>query len=212
MKSHINERNYYLESLKEIKTFVGGRKPRLLLQDCCGPCAAFPLLFLCKYFDVTIYFTNSNIFPKAEFDKRLGEVEKLIDYIKITWGYEVKLVISPYDHENYMKDLKPFSLLPEGGYRCQLCYRKRMEEAYKYADANDFDYITTVMTISRQKSSMILNMIGEELSTHHKCKYFFSDFKKDDGINKGIDIRKKANLYCQNYCGCEYSLRDRQKL
>lgn len=208
MKSHINQHNYYLESLEEIKKFSSlDKKPTLLLHDCCGPCACFPLLFLCKYFDVTIYFTNSNIYPEAEFDKRLGEVKKLIEYLKDKWGYEVKLIVSPYDHEKYMEDLRPFSSLPECGYRCELCYRKRMEETFNYADEHNFDYMCTVMTISRQKSSRILNMIGEELSTHHKTKYFFSDFKKDDGINKGVALRNEIGLYCQNYCGCEYSLR-----
>lgn len=208
MKSHINQHNYYLESLEEIKKSSSlDKKPTLLLHDCCGPCACFPLLFLCKYFDVTIYFTNSNIYPEAEFDKRLGEVKKLIEYLKDKWGYEVKLIVSPYDHEKYMEDLRPFSSLPECGYRCDLCYRKRMEETFNYADDHNFDYMCTVMTISRQKSSSILNMIGEELSTHHKTKYFFSDFKKDDGINKGVALRNEIGLYCQNYCGCEYSIR-----
>lgn len=207
MKSHIAQHNYYLESLEEIKKFSSiGNKPKLLLQDCCGPCACFPLIFLSKYFDVTIYYTNSNIYPESEFYKRLDEVKKLIEYVKEKWGYDTKLIVSPYDHEKYMEDLKPFSSFPECGYRCHLCYRKRMEEAFTYADSNSFDYMCTVMTISRQKSSYILNAIGEELSTHHKTKYFFSDFKKDNGINKGVALRNEIGLYCQKYCGCEYSL------
>ncbi len=207
MKSHLVQHNYYLESLEEIKKLSGNKKPSILLHDCCGPCACFPLLFLCKHFDVTIYYTNSNIYPEEEFDKRLGEVKKLIQYLKDIWGYDVKLIVSPYNHEEYMKDLRSLSSLPEGGYRCHLCYRKRMEESFHYADTYHFDYITTVMTISRQKSSEIMNRIGEELSTHYHTKYLFSDFKKNGGIDQGVALRNQIGLYCQNYCGCEYSFR-----
>ncbi len=208
MKSHLTSPNYHLLSLEEIRKIPFGKKPTLLLHDCCGPCACFPLTFLCKYFDVTIYYANSNIFPKTEYDKRLGEVKHLLQYLKEVWHYEVKLVVPTYEHETYMQDLKPFASLPEGGFRCFLCYRKRMEESYQYADAHHFDYFTTVMTVSRQKSSLIMNQIGEELSSHHKTKYFFSDFKKDDGINKGVALRNQIGLYCQRYCGCEYSLNE----
>lgn len=207
MKSHIVNHNYYLESLEEIKKFPKDRKPTILLHDCCGPCACFPLLFLCKHFDVTLYYTNSNINTKEEFDKRLNEVKRLMGYLKETWNYDVKLIVSPYNHEEYMKDLLPFSSLPECGYRCQLCYRKRMDEAFSYADANNFDYVATVMTISRQKSSKVINDIAKELSSHHKTKYFFSDFKKNGGIDKGVELRDQIGLYCQNYCGCEFSVR-----
>ena len=206
MKSHIEQHNYYLDSLKEIEKLPKDKKPTLLLHDCCGPCACFPLLFLCKHFNVTVFYDNSNIYPESEFFKRLNEVKRLLEYLKTTWNYDVKLVVTEYKHEEYMKDLKPFSFFPEGGYRCFLCYRKRIENAYTYADQNEFDYITTVMSISRQKSSLIMNKIGEELSTHHKTKYFFSDFKKNGGIDKGIELRDEIGLYCQRYCGCEYSL------
>lgn len=208
MKSHIEQHNYYRESLEEIKKIPANLKPKLLLHDCCGPCACFPLLFLCKHFDVTIYYDNSNIFPKEEYDKRLNEVKRLLTYLKETRNYDIKLIVPVYNHEEYMKELRPFSSFPEGGYRCFLCYRKRLENTYIYADEHDFDYITTVMSVSRQKSSLIMNKIGEELSTHHKTKYFFSDFKKDDGINKGVELRDKIGLYCQRYCGCEYSFRE----
>ena len=80
-----------------------------------------------------------------------------------------------------------------------------MDEAYKYADELGFDYFATVMTISRQKNSQVLNKIGEELSAKYKTKYFYSDFKKKNGINRSYELRRKYNLYNQQYCGCVYS-------
>jgi len=81
-----------------------------------------------------------------------------------------------------------------------------MKEAYEYAEKEGFDYFTTVMTVSTQKNSQILNQIGHELEkTHLKTKYFYSDFKKKDGALKGKEIRKRYDLYNQVYCGCKYS-------
>lgn len=211
MKNHETTRNYYEESLATIDAFPPDKKPRLLLHVCCGPCACYPLTFLCEHFSVTIYYGNSNIYPEAEYDHRLAELKRLLESLKRDYGYTIELVIPPYDHKTYWEDLKPYAALPEGGYRCQLCYRKRMEDAYTYADAHDFDYFTTVMTISPQKSSPILNAIGAELETHHKTPYFYSDFKKKGGIDKGVAIRKQYQLYYQDYCGCEASLASRKK-
>ena len=76
-----------------------------------------------------------------------------------------------------------------------------------YAVEHGFDYFTTVMTVSRQKDSVILNQIGERLN-NTSTKYFFSDFKKDGGLEKGLQLVKKYDIYSQNYCGCVYSYRE----
>lgn len=203
--------NYYKVSLEEIKKLdLSHGKPKLLLHACCGPCSCFPLTFLCPYFDVTIYYGNSNIYPAEEFYRRRGELEALLGYVKRDYGFDVKLIMPEYDHEKYMEDLRPYANEPERGKRCLLCYEKRMEEAYQYAEAHGFDYFTTVMTISRQKDSLVLNRIGEKLGKKHPTvPYFHSDFKKNNGILKGAEIRKHYGLYNQTYCGCEYSLASR---
>ena len=127
-------------------------------------------------------------------------------------GLDVGLVVTPYDNDEFDKDLAPYKDEREGGRRCMICYRKRMGEAYDYAEENGFDYFTTVMTISRQKNSLILNSIGKELEAKHsKTKYFYSDFKKDDGIEKGKALRDKYGLYQQLCCGCKYTYEEGER-
>ncbi len=203
--------NYYEKSEEIIKAIPKGKKPSLLMHVCCGPCACFPFTYLCPHFDLTIMFNNSNIYPEAEHGKRLGELKKLIGYMKRDYGYDIKLIVPEYENETYMKDLEPFGEIPEGGERCWVCYRKRMSQAYEYAEEHGFDYFCTVMSISREKNSQILNAIGASLEQEHPhTKYFYSDFKKKDGALKGTEIRKGYDLYYQNYCGCVYSLRLRE--
>lgn len=199
-------RNYYQESLQEIASLPGGKKPTLLMHVCCGPCACFPLTFLCPHFDVTLYYDNSNIYPESEFLRRRGELEKLLGYYKRDYGFAIGLIEPPYDHEKYMEDLRPYASDPEGGRRCLLCYEKRMKEAYDYAEEHGYDYFCTVMSISRQKSSKAMNEIGEKLEKEHShTKYFYSDFKKADGDLFARNLRVHYGLYNQLYCGCEYS-------
>lgn len=198
--------NYYKISLDEIKEIPLNTNPTLLLHSCCGPCACWPLRFLCEHFRVTIYFNNSNIYPGAEYTRRLEELKHLLTYLKRDYGYDVPLVITSYSNVGYNNFLAPFKDDPEGGRRCKLCYEKRMSEAYDYAEAHDFDYFCTVMTISRQKDSQVMNEIGKKLEEKHKkTKYFYSDFKKAKGIDIGRQMRIQYGLYNQNYCGCIYS-------
>ncbi len=199
--------NYYKKSreiLENIKDLP--QKPTLLLHACCGPCSTFPLKDLCPYFNVTIFFNNSNIYPEKEYIRRLEELKKFLEYFKRDYGYEVNIIETKYDNDLYNIDLEQYKDQPEGMTRCFLCYEKRMDEAYQYASNKKFDYFTTVMTISRQKNSQILNQIGEKLSKKYpNVKYFYSDFKKNKGIDEAREMRIKYNLYQQLYCGCKYT-------
>ena len=202
------KKNYYYDlSLAEITNLATNpTKPKILLHVCCAPCSCFPLLFLAPHFDITIYYNNSNIYPQNEYVKRKNELKRYLEILKENDSIVIPIIEPEYD-ESFQNNLAILSNEPEGGKRCQLCYRLRMDEAYQYAHENNFDYFCTIMTISRQKDSIILNQIGEELAPKYpNTKYFHSDFKKKDGITQGNAICKKNNLYCQRYCGCKYSL------
>ena len=203
MNSYVN---YYKKSLKELETLPKDKKPSLLLHACCGPCSTFPLTFLCPHFDVTIFFNNSNIYPSDEYFRRLNELKKFLEYFKRDYGYDVKVIETKYDNENYNKDLEKFADQDEGKERCFLCYEKRMDQAFNFANENGYDYFTTVMTISRQKNSQKLNEIAGKLQEKYgKTRYFFSDFKKNKGIDIAREMRIHYDLYQQLYCGCKFT-------
>lgn len=204
-----NKTNYYLVSQKEveeIKQKYGNTKPKILVHACCAVCASWPLEFLASIFDVTVYFNNSNIWPSEEYARRLNELKR---YISET-NPNIKLIVTEYANEAYTKKLEPMKDDPEGWQRCFFCYRLRMNEAYHYASDNGFDYFTTVMSISRQKDSQIINGIGKELSAlYPNVSYFYSDFKKGGGQERQKELVDEHNLYRQDYCGCIYSYQSR---
>lgn len=205
------KKNYYQFSLKELEDIrQSGTKPKLLLHACCGPCAGWPLEFLHDAFAIAILYNNSNIYPEKEYTRRKDELLKLLHLL----GYDdVNVIIPPYDNAAYTRDvLSDRGDDPEGWKRCFHCYEVRMEEGFAYAEKNGFDWFTTVMTISRQKDSQILNAIGAKLAEKHpSVHYFYSDFKKAGGQNRRDEIVREYDLYHQDYCGCVYSYTERQK-
>lgn len=198
--------NYHLEALKEMERVrkKNDQKPTLLLHACCIVCACWPLDFLHDTFDVTVLFHNPNIWPEEEYDLRLSEFRR---YLKERWNDEIPLIETPYQGEEFMKSLSFGKDHPEGWKRCFFCYEERMRYGFAMADRNGYDYFTTVMTFSRQKDSQKFNEIGARLQKEFRhTRYFFSDFKKDNGQLKSKAICEAYNLYRQNYCGCIYSM------
>ena len=50
-----------------------GKSPRLLLHSCCAPCSSAVLESVFRYFEITVFYYNPNIFPKKEYLHRVQE-------------------------------------------------------------------------------------------------------------------------------------------
>lgn len=209
----MNKLYYYDEMIKTLESIKEKKiKPRLLLHSCCGPCNTYPMELLANYFELTLYFNNSNIYPSEEYMRRLDELMKYVDYFNNKYQTNIKCIVTPYEGEKFINYLEIYKNEPEGGKRCELCFIKRLDEAYKYASENNFDYFTTVMTVSRNKNSHTLNQIGLKLANKYpNTKYLITDLKKKDGTLKGIKIANELNMYRQDYCGCLYSKENMKK-
>lgn len=202
--------NYYKESLKQYKKIKGNykdKKPNLLLHVCCGACSCFPLIFLADLFNVTIFFSNSNIYPKNEYDKRLNALKEYVNEINKRLKSDIKLVEDTYDYNLFKVDLEPFKDEREGLNRCHICITKRFIRLFEYAKNNGYNIVTTVMSISRNKDVDFLNTLGKEMSKKYGIEYFVNDFKKSGGQDLGVKLSKFFNVYRQDYCGCEFSLK-----
>lgn len=200
MENNKNYQKYLQNELENIKN--SGKKPKLLLHACCGPCFTIPYEIIRDYFDITILYNNSNIYPKKEHDRRLAELKKYLSDL----GIKMTVIETEYDNEKYNLDLEPRKDDKEGHERCRICFRKRLKEGFEYASKNGFDYFGTVMTISRYKNAQDINKIGEQLQNDYPTvKWLYADFKKNDGYEKSLIIIKEHEMYFQEYCGCKYS-------
>lgn len=193
--------SYYQLCLEELKSITVPK--RLLLHSCCAPCSSHVITFLTKYFDITILYYNPNISPIEEYNKRKKEQISLIKQIETI--NKLDILDCDYENELYEKNIKGYENCKERGARCTICFNMRMEKTAQLAKQNNFDYFCTTLTVSPYKNSKLINQIGKELSNKYDIKWLYSDFKKNDGYKKSIELSKKYNLYRQNYCGCKYS-------
>ncbi len=209
-----NRKDYYQRKFLSLCEEVDKRKekPTLFLHACCGPCLTYPLSVLIEHFQVTVGFFNPNIQPAEEYRKRLETLESFITRYSKDKGVEIPLVVNEEDFLAYEKAFQDRDKDHEGGATCLKCHAYRLSLAYRYAYLHHYDYFTTVMTVSCKKPSRELNEIAEKLEAiYPTTKYVYSDFKKDNGQLKGIQIAKAYSLYRQNYCGCLVSLKEREE-
>ena len=205
-----NERPRNLQKeLEEIikKSEASGTRPKLLLHVCCAPCSSYCLEYLDKYFDITVFFANSNIDDPEEYVKRRGEERRLLSEMPLSGP--VTMLEGPYDPEEYHRLVRGHEDDPEGGERCGICFAMRLEQAARAAADMGADYFTTSLSISPLKNAARLCQIGEAAGLRHGVPYLPSDFKKKDGYKRSIELSREYGLYRQNYCGCSYSKRSR---
>lgn len=203
-------RNYQKELDQTIERIQKeGSVPSLLLHACCAPCSSYVLSYLSEYFRITVCFYNPNITSPEEFEKRAREIERLISEMPVK--YPVTLRIGTYDPQEFFEAVKDLENEPEGGRRCEVCFRMRLNYAGKQAAEEGFDYFTTTLSISPLKNAPLLNTIGEQIAAEIGVPYLTSDFKKKGGYQRSIELSREYDLYRQDYCGCAFSLRDRNK-
>lgn len=201
----INYQNELDRTLCDIER--AGTTPTLLLHSCCAPCSSYVLEYLSRYFKITVFYYNPNIYPEEEFYKRRSEQERFIS--ELPAKNPISFIGTEHMSEDFYRAVKGLEHIREGGERCFACYRLRLEESAAAARDMGADYFTTTLSISPMKNARKLNEIGGELGEKYGVKYLFSDFKKRNGYKRSTELSKEYGIYRQNYCGCVFSLRER---
>ncbi len=126
-------------------------------------------------------------------------------------GYPIAVVEGDYEPARFFAMAKGLEQCPEGGARCFACYEMRLRETAGRAQEGAFDYFTTTLSISPLKNAAKLNEIGEALAQVSGVAWLPSDFKKKDGYRRSVELSREYGLYRQDYCGCVYSLMERER-
>ncbi len=197
--------NYFKLGQEQLKNLNG--KKKLLLHSCCAPCSSHVISYLTSFFDITILYYNPNISPRSEYEKRKKEQIRLIKEIdKVN---EINIIDCDYDNDLYEEKIKGYENEPERGSRCTICFNLRLEKTAKIASELKYDYFCSTLSVSPYKNSKLINEIGKKLENEYGITWLYSDFKKENGYKHSIELSKKYNLYRQDYCGCKYSLEER---
>ena len=176
---------------------------KVLLHDCCAPCGAQVIQELQKDgHEVSVYFFNPNIYPEEEYLVRFEEMKK---YCKKN---KVQLIVNQYDHDEWLDRVKGHETDKEGGERCKLCFMYRLSEVAQKAMEEGFESFATTLTISPHKNAEIINQIGHELADFYNLRFIDTVWRKNEGFKKSCKISEEEGFHRQDYCGCEYSIRD----
>lgn len=189
---------------KLIGNIPNGERPKLLLHSCCAPCSSACIERLKNTFDITIYYYNPNMDSEQEFYVRASEQERLCKILGV--GF----VLEEYNADEFFSFVKGLESEPEGGARCEKCFYLRLNKTAEVAKQKGYDYFATTLTVSPLKNAEKINRIGFLVQENTGVRFLLSDFKKNGGYLRTIELSKEYSLYRQNYCGCIFSKREKQ--
>ena len=184
---------------------------KVLLHTCCAPCSSAIIEALLKNgITPVIYYCNPNIFPQEEYEIRKDECTR---YAK---ALGLEIVDADYDHDNWLEAMKGLEAEPERGGRCLKCFKLRLLRTAEYARDHGFKVITTTLASSRWKSLDQINEAGlwacnavENVPPDDSVIWWNQNWRKGGLQERRLQIIKEYDFYNQQYCGCEFSMRNK---
>jgi len=176
-------------------------RSKVVLHVCCGPCATESIKRLKKDYTIVLFYPNSNIFPKDEWEGRLKNAKKVAKL------HSLSLIEGPYDRREWLDFIKGWEDEPEGGRRCRKCFEFNLQKTAEECQRFHIKNFTTTLTISPYKDSKKVFAVAKKIARQYNINFLEKNFKEEEGFKNSVELSKSLNLYRQNYCGCEFSMR-----
>lgn len=173
----------------------------MLLHVCCAPCSIAVIDELRQKFDLSVLFFNPNIHPEEEYLKRKHEVIRLCE------EWNIPILDQDYDPTKWDAAVKGLEDQPEGGFRCNACFRMRLFHTAKVAAELGIGLYGSTLTTGRNKKAALINPIGEAGANRYGVCFYAEDWKKGGREILARRMIRDRHMYRQNYCGCRYSIR-----
>lgn len=164
---------------------------KILVQTCCGDCVLKWLKSYKGKAEVTLFFYNPNIHPRAEYQGRLKVVKLLAQ------NYKWKLIIPDWSPREYFKAVK------NDKNRCESCWKLRLDKTMDWAKKNGFEQVSSTLLVSKYQDKKTIEKIGRELAKKYKIKFVVP--------KKIVTEMSTSGFYKQFFCGCVYSLKERME-
>jgi hypothetical protein len=179
----------------------------VLLHACCAPCSsAIVEWMLANGVRPTIFYYNPNIFPREEYDIRKNESKRHAESLGLRW------IDGDYDHETWLGGVCGLEGEPERGRRCEQCFTLRLTRAAQEAKTLGLTYFTTTLASSRWKSLEQIERAGRLAEQAVEGTLFWAQNWRKGGLyERRNQLLKEFAFYNQQYCGCEFSLRQREQ-
>ena len=169
----------------------------LLLHACCGPCSLEPLRLLREEgFEPTICWTNPNIQPLAEHEKRL---RTLLDWARNV--AKVRVLVAGDDRDCWERGVAPYGFDRQA--RCRACYALRLAESCRVAVEQGFTHISTTLAVSPYQLFDTCGDVLTKLAVANGLVPVWRDFRPQ--YPEATRRSRELGMYRQNYCGCRFS-------
>ena len=174
---------------------------RILLHACCAPCSSAILECMVQNgLKPTVFFSNSNITPREEYELRKAEIIRYCDSLGVEW------MDDDYDHADWLNCVAHGrENAPERGPRCLECFRYRLARAASYAASNGYSVLTTTLASSRWKDLEQVNEAGAAACRGTGVTWWDMNWRKGGLQPRRAELIRELGFYNQTFCGCEYS-------
>ena len=164
----------------------------LLLHACCAPCSLEPVRLLREEgFEPTICWTNPNIQPRDEWQRRLDELRR--------WCVDgdIELIEAGEDRDHWETGVAPLGA--DRPRRCRACYALRLAEACRVAQERGFEFVGTTLAVSPYQLFETCNDVLERLAAACGLTPVIRDFRTY--YPEATRRSRELGMYRQNYCG-----------
>jgi hypothetical protein len=177
---------------------------QVLLHACCAPCSSAIVEWMLQNgIRPTIYYFNPNIFPREEYNIRKDESKRHADGLGIAW------IDGDYDHDLWLGQMCGLEAEPERGRRCEHCFTMRLTATAQEARRQGLRFFATTLASSRWKSLEQIERAGLAAQQAVPGTEFWAQNWRKDGLQERRNqLLKEYGFYNQQYCGCEFSLRN----
>ena len=186
----------------DLSAFGAAAEAGVMLHVCCAPCSGAIIEALAKEgIRPVVFFSNSNIAPKEEYELRLRECRRYCD------KYGLELIEDEYDHCAWVAAAaRGREQEPERGSRCQACFRFRLLRAAREASRRGLGLLATSLASSRWKDLAQVDEAGRfACSLFPGLRWWGRNWRAGGLQQRRSEIICEENFYNQNYCGCEFS-------
>lgn len=200
-----------MENVKnKIKLAPPGGVSRIVLHSCCAPCSS-AIIEALLYNGITplIYYCNPNIYPYDEYRRRKDEITAYARRL----GLEIE--DGDYDHDRWLASAisQPGREdEPERGARCLDCFTHRLLQTARFTRQKGYGVFTTTLASSRWKDINQICAAGRAAASSVGGVIFWEQNWRRGGLYERRNyLLKEEKFYNQQYCGCEFSLRNMER-
>lgn len=176
----------------------------VLLHACCAPCSSAIVEWMVQHdLRPTIYYYNPNIFPQEEYAIRKQESMRHADSLGLEW------IDGDYNHEAWHEAISGLEHEPERGRRCLKCFRMRLLATALKARELGITVFATTLASSRWKDINQIALAGEAAQQAVPGTIFWAQNWRKGGLyERRNQLLRQYCFYNQQYCGCEFSMRN----